>query len=319
MPTANTFKNTETFIDPLSEYGMLRSASADKTVWLWASIPWSAPLLDGASDRDRRNANDELASLFDNLAKEVSISGMRYRNLLKDQYRTFHILAGSTPVNFHAKPEMRNTDLGRWQNLMYSGMKTRRQFAYVGIPLKAGGRDENSGERRPGPWQRFVTTLDRYAYSIANGAPDFEEYLPDMHRVERMMLGAGLQPFSLMDDDEFSTNVSIMKSWWMSYQQSSALPIIPESDHLHLFPDPEAAIAAEHMYEQRKPCREWNIYGELPATVCFAQSSRFNRNPITDANNLWTVRQSARPGRQRRHRRDMQFISGSSAKQRTLF
>ena len=290
MSTSNAFKNTETFIDPLSEYGLLRSSSADKTVWLWAKIPWSAPLLDGASDKDRRNANDELASLFDSLSKEVSISGMRYRNLLKDQYRSFHILAGSTPVNFHAKPSMRNTDLGRWQNLMYSGVKTRRQFAYIGVPLRVGGYDETSDKRKPGPLQRFVTTLDRYSFSIANGAPDFEEYLPDAHRVERMMLGAGLKPFSVMDDDEFSENVATMKSWWMSYRQSSALPVIPESDHLHLFPDPESAISAERMYEQGKSCRDWHIYGELPATVCFAQSSRFSRNPITDSNNLWMAR-----------------------------
>lgn len=284
------FSNTETFIDPYSEYGMLRSSSADKTVWLWATIPWSAPLLDGGSDRDRRNANDEFAQLFDNLAKEVSISGMRYRNLLKDQYRSFHILAGSTPLRFQAAPKMRNTDLGRWQNLMYSKVRTRRQFAYIGIPLRAGGSDDSDGARRPGPWARFVTTLDRYAYSISNGAPDFEEYLPDMHRIERMMLGAGLRPFSLMDDDEFTENVAIMKSWWMSYRQSSALPVIPESDHLHLFPDPEAAASAEKMYEQGKSCRDWNIMGELPATVCFAQSSRFSRNLITDSSNLWVAR-----------------------------
>ena len=86
----------ESFISPASEYGLLRAATPDRTVWLWANIPWSAALIDGANDSKRREVADQIMAFFDGLAAQVTVAGMRYRSLLKSEYREFHLQAACT-------------------------------------------------------------------------------------------------------------------------------------------------------------------------------------------------------------------------------
>ena len=286
------FENPETFISPYTEHGLLRSTDPARTVWLWALVPHGAPLLDGADDAQRRAACDQWQAFFDGLAGEVSIAGVRYRNLLKGQYRRFHLLACSFPRRYRTAVGQRGSRLGQWQNRMYDGMYVQDQVAFVGVPLHVGSDGYGSGERKPRPLRRFMSMLDRWAFSMQYGAPSFDEYMADAHTIERIMMDAGFIPFTelaAVDRPEFERCVSRMRSWW-SLTKSNALPVIAEPDHIHLFPDTATAASAERLYEERVPCSEWNIPGQYPASVCFAQSSDFHGDSVVDSSNQWIAR-----------------------------
>lgn len=287
MPRGN-FYRPESFISPASEYGLLRSATPDRTVWLYARIPWSTALLDGANDRKRNDAAQQLMAFFDGLANQVTVAGMRYRYMLQSEYREFHLLTGSMPVRYSPPASMRDTDLGRYQAQYYRSQKVCKQFAVIGVPLKLVG--DHSNNRKPGMLQRALTWYDRMCYSVANGCPMFEEYLPDAHNIERIMLNAGLEPFTIMDEQEREQLVAMMESWWVGRANSSALPILAENTHVHFFPDNATCAHAKNLYDNGVDCTEWNIDEEYPASICFARTADFNQSSITDPNNLWIAR-----------------------------
>lgn len=279
-------EQVESFISPATFNGMIRSCARDRRVWLYAAIPWSPALTDGATDQRRVDVAGQLMQFFDGLASQVSVAGIKYRNLLKGSYREFHLLTGSVPTRFHsANP--RGTDLARWQDRAYTAINPRRQFALIGVPLNTDGKEERPRKRTL--FNRFVSELDSIAYNIANGYPDFREYLPDMYRIQNIMLDAGLKPFSVMDATERARYLELMRSWWVS-SGSGALGVMPDNDHLHMFPDMHAVILGKHRYDDGIPCKQWHINGEYPATVCFAQSCSFSGNRESDPTNLWLAR-----------------------------
>lgn len=287
MPRNNAYR-PESFISPASEYGLLRAATPDRTVWLYARIPWSAALLDGANDRKREDTANQFMTFFDGLASQVTVAGMRYRYMLRSEYREFHLLAGSMPIPYRTPPETRNTALGEYQNVYYRQEKTRKQFAVIGVPLHTGGTQKHP--RGETLFQRGLKGFDRMCYSIANGCPMFEEYLPDAHVIEQKMLNAGLEPFTLMDSEERRRLVTLMESWWVSRASASALPIIAENDHVHFFPNSDICRNAKNLYDQGVDCTDWNLEQEYPASICFARTSDFAQNRISDPSNLWLAR-----------------------------
>lgn len=290
MPQKNNdLQQTESFISPDTRYGLLRAVTPDRSVWLYAKVPPSAALTDGANDAKRINSSSQLMAFFDGLAGQVTVSGMKYRYMLKGQYRAFHILTGAVPVRYHTPPEMRKTDLGQWQNQAYRDIRTQRQFAVVGVPLRVGGMG-NTVNRHPRILERALTTVDRLCYSIANGQPTFEEFLDDAHTIEQIMINAGLQPFTQMDENTFNTTLAMMKSWWVADNSMNALGILPENDHIHLFGSVDCAKQAKRLYDQGEPCENWNLQDEYPATICFARTSTFQADKVADASNQWIAR-----------------------------
>lgn len=279
----------ESFISPFSEYGLLRSAGADRTVWLYANLPDGGPLLDGDTDRKRLQASNQLMAFFEGLAGQVSVTGVRYRWLLKSQYREFHILTACPPVRYHAPADKRDTPLGEWQNDAYRNTHVQQRLCVVGVPLHPGGYAAQSGHRRPSFKELTLDALNKIVYNLQNGAPMFEEYLDDAHDIERIMLAAGLEPFTIMDDHRREDIIQLMKTWWVPAAHSSVLPIIPEKDHIHLFPDSDTATAAEEAYAQNIPCTQWNLRGEYPCTICFAKSSDFSQTPVDKPSSLWAA------------------------------
>lgn len=281
----------ESYISPSSEYGLLRSAAADRSVWLYARIPPTAPLLDGANDQKRQQNTNQIMAFFDGLAQLVGTGAMKYRDMLRGSYREFQILGTAMPVPFRCPPAMRNTDLGRWQNEAYreSRYNVQKQNCFAGVKLLPGGNFAGN-KKRTNIVEKALTAIDHTAYSIANGVPKFDEYLPDTHRIEKIMLNAGFEPFSLMMDDERERYVSELRSWWVARGSSNALPVIAESSHIHLFPDIESCEAAKKMWDDGVECEDWNIVGEYPATVCFAKSSTFAQNPTSRAASQWIAR-----------------------------
>ena len=278
----------ESFLSPASEYGLVRAATPDRTCWLYAKVPWTAALLDGADDKERTSAAQQLLAFFDGLASQVPVAALRYRDLLKPEYREFHLLTGSMMTPYKPPAGRQYDELKYYQARYYGYMNTRRQFAVIGVPLKLTG-DHSNQERKPF-LQKALTTLDHWAYSFANGCPSFDEYLPDAHNIEQIMLRAGLEPFTLMDDNERVELLTMMETWWVSRANASALPVIAENDHLHFFPDTEVCADALKKSEDGIKCEDWNIPTEYPASLCFARSSEFSQSPVTDPTNLWLAR-----------------------------
>lgn len=280
----------ESFIAPdISDNGLLRAATRDATVWLYARIPWSTALLDGANDQKRTEVASSMLQFFNGLANMVPQSAIQYRTLLKDEYREFHILTGSMVENYHPPlTDGRNgryAELARYQTYYYRQWKARRQFAVIGVPLKI--IPEHSAKRKKPLLDRFFTGLDRAAYNLATGHATFDEYMPDAHRVENIMRNAGFQPFTCMDANERERLIAQMETWWVSRANASALPIIAENDHVHFFPDGALCQEAKRLYDEGKECEEWGIDNEYPACMCFARTSNFEESLISDPMNLW--------------------------------
>lgn len=282
------FYRPESFISPGSRYGLLRSATPDRTVWLYAKIPWTSALLDGAGDSKRREAEQSFMSFFDGLAGEVSVAGMRYRDMLKGEYREFHLLTGSMPVPY-SPPVMQQDDLSSYQAYYYRNLKVRKQFAVIGVPLRLGGEQGRKGRKQPF-LRKATTKVNQFCFSFANGYAMFDEYLPDAYRIERIMLNAGFIPFTVMEEGERERMVAMMESWWVSRASSSALPIFAENDHLHFFPDSKVCQNAKRLYDKGIDCDQWDIDSEYPASICFARTTRFAQSDITDPANLWIAK-----------------------------
>lgn len=288
MPKADELRYSESYIASASKYGLLRS-TADRTVWLWATIPWTVPLTDGANDSKRSESAQQFENFFDGLAGMVSVGAVKQRDLNQSQYREWHILSGAMPVAYRTSQLMQWTDLGRWQNDAYADYKTQKQCAYIGVRLNAGG-GMFGRDKRLDPVSKALYGLDNIVYNIKEGVPRFEEFLPDMGRVALIMRSAGFTPFCDLSNGAVARHVGMMKSWWVSEGNSDALPVIADQDHLHLFPDTATCTAAKIMYDDKIPCDQWDVQGEFPATICAAKSSTFAQTEAADATSQWLAK-----------------------------
>ena len=277
---------SESFISPLSENGLLRSSDTAGGVWLYAKIPSTVPLATSATKTDRLNASDSLLGFFNQLAGLVNTGGLKYRNLLSDQYREYHILASSMPTLFTVPARMEHTRLGDWQTLKYAGsLLTRKKFAFIGVKLNA-----HMPTTHGGVLSRVLTSLDDFAYSTKNHVEAFTNYTEDATLIEQIMVASGLKPFSQMDSVEFDESVHLLKSWWVSDAHSDSLPILVENDHLHFFPNIQSCRLAKRLYEDGQDCDLWDIPVQYPASLFFARSSTFE-NDAVDAQGLQWVAQ----------------------------
>lgn len=287
-----SINQVETFISAGSDYGMLRSCGKDHGVWLYAEIPWGEALLNGASPRLRSENANQMMVFFDGLAGEVNATLIKYRNMIKGDYREFHLLSTAMPIRYSPPPSMRSQpDLSRWLARNYADGKynVQKQHAWIGVKLKPGG-NLTGNNRRADMWTKALVGLDRLAYSVHNGIEMLEEFEPDMKRIANIMRNAGLRPLCDMDYEERARTVSEMQSWWVSRGNANALPVVAENDHLHLFPDTERCAQAVNLWNQKVDCSDWNIMGEYPATICYARSSQFANTPIDSASSQWIAR-----------------------------
>lgn len=277
-------EHPQSFISPGSEYGLLRAATPDRTVWLYGEIPWTDALLDGADNDARIAASNQLQYFFDGLASLVPVAGMKYRDMLKAFYREFHLFTSGIPTGYRVPRQLLHTDLGAYLADYYGDVHQRRQFAVIGVPLNTGGK---SSHRKETLMQRAMRGLNNLAYTIGNHFNPFENYLKDAETIAGIMRNAGIIPFMDMSEHHRARLVSMMESWWINRPSSSGLPIIAEYDHLHFFPNTDLAQHAKTMYDDGVDCKHWNIRDEYPATMCFAKTSGLDELPVDSPSGLW--------------------------------
>lgn len=292
-----TQNRPESYIAPSSRYGMLRSATPEGAVWLYAQIPQTEGLLDGADNRHRIDTKQQLQTFFEGLASLVPKAATKRRYLLRRYYREFHLLTSSTSMRYRPPRSERNTAIGEEQAHAYGDYFTRRQFAVIGVKLTPSGR-LTKHDRHRSMLNRGMDWLDSVAFSIANGCQPFEDYLEDKETIEGIMRNAGLRPFSVMGPQEFEHIRNQMETWWISRPTSNGLPVIAEYDHMHFFPNEGRCKEAKNLYDRGVDCPEWLIDGEYPATMCTLKSTGFDHTPIETPDSLWIARlmASARGG-----------------------
>lgn len=282
---ARNLEQQESPIAWTGENGVLRSG-ADASAWLYGVIPWAGPLTDGVKARDLVADSDLLGSFFDGLAGLVSYGALRYRSLLRGQYREFHLFTGSFPVAWKPARAMRGSDLGSWMAGAYPSALTQRQFAVIGVRLFSGGHGRRG--RRHDTWlNRAMDSLDRTVYAFANGIEPDEAFDEDAATISRIMLDSGIMPMSQMDGGARISLVDQLKTWWVARSDSPALPILPEPEHLHFFADIKSAMYAQRLYERGDDCATWQIAGSMPATIFFASESGFDHMPVDSADAMW--------------------------------
>lgn len=292
MANKNADITLASFIAPYSQNGLLRSAQSDGSVWLYARIPWSYPLTDGASDKQRQAESDSLEAFFDGLASQVQAGALKYRSLASSQYREFHLFTCAMPQAYRIPRRERGTDIGAWQAQAYGRMTVQRQLAVIGVRLLPNGmsRARKAGKNRLSLWEQAVGWLDRSAFLLASGHLPFDEYEKDAAEIGDIMRRSGLQPFSMMDEREFEDTRNALESWWVPTAFSKELPVLSDGDHMHFFPDRHAAAQAQRLSDSNISCDRWNIPSEFPASVFFVKSTRLENQPVADPASLWIAR-----------------------------
>lgn len=290
--------SADSFIDPAHQNGLIRATSPDKSVWLYGKLPGDMPLLDGASDKQRRIAASQLMGLFDQLAALVPVGAVRRRSLYQSLYRRIHVLATAMPRPYQAPPSMRASELGRFLNQNYKQYMVQNQSVYVGVklnpstaPVDTAVQGKNfiaNGVAKAKDW--LGTELDSWANSLANGSRSFQEYMKDAETIATIMRASGIIPFIDMSYREVTTEVNNMRSWWVSRALTNRIPILPENDHMHTFPDIATAKHAKHLLKQHVNCHDWNIPQEIPVTMLALQSTEFSENSISNPANEWIAR-----------------------------
>lgn len=278
-------------IDSYTNYGLIRGQGQDN-VWLYARIPWTESLLDGATNTQRIQAASTLRRFFDGLARLITPSMNEYRHLAQNQYRQFHLLTTNMPEPYTIPESMRGTRLGAWMQTSYLGEHTRKRMSIIGVKLHAGGTIKNSvkNEVKPTLLRRAMKLLDGLAANIATGTIPYEEYLDDARLIGDIMTDAGLEPFSQKNPDGSwlaDQMLTPMRSWWVPKTNSFSLPIIYENTHLHIFPDVDSAAQAQRLYQNHVPCDHWRIGVEYPATLFAITKSSMLHRAIENPNNLW--------------------------------
>lgn len=287
MGYENYVNQTESFISPLSEYGMLRSSDRNGGVWLYGLVKDAEALSTSATNGDRLNANSNLLSFFNALGGMVNAGVSKYRNLLQDWYREYHILATAMPAVYQPPLSMRGTRLYSFLSDTFTGViSTRRKIVVVGVRLRPGGKPR----KKTSLTRRILTSLDNLAFNIHNRISSFDDYLADMNRIATIMDGANIIPMSAMSDGDRMNLLHRLKTWWMPRGDMESLPVITENDHLHFFPGIDSCQTAQRLYDKGVDCEKWNLPSEYPASLFFVKSSQFQESPVTDPSNLWVAR-----------------------------
>ena len=146
MPRGN-FYRPESFISPTSGIRAAPFCYADRTVWLYARIPWSTALLDGANDRKRNDAAQQLMAFFDGLLPIRSrlpvCATVTASKRISRIPSTHRIHAPSDTVR---RPARGTPTSDRYQAQYYRSQKVCKQFAVIGS-LKLVGDHSNNRAR----------------------------------------------------------------------------------------------------------------------------------------------------------------------------
>jgi hypothetical protein len=275
----------------VSPEGLVRG-SEDSSAWLYGRIPVSGNLTRGMGPKERYEANSLLSNFFQGLSDQVTVPALRWRNMLKSQYREFHLLAGSIPVRWHPVRAQQDTRLGAWQADQYPTELTQRQFALIGVRLYSGRKrkSKSGAHRKRSLLNKLMDLLDETAYSISNNMEPDWSFEGDAQTIANIMRGAGIVPFTDMMSTERDHLVHQATTWWVSHPNSPGLPIVAESEHIHLFPSTGLAEQAKKKYDHYIPCSEWNIPGQMPATMMVARSTDYDHTDVASRDAMWIGR-----------------------------
>ncbi len=243
-----------------------RMTGVDGSVWLYRAVPLRA-VADAKTTQARLEASATLVDVFDALSNLTSVSGAMRRQMVKSNYRHFHLLLLNVPVYFDPPREhpLFNTLLRD-----YGDQLTIRRVLMVGVRLKS------SLAGRGGGWRGAVDSIVETFTSAGVAMSDFDA---DFEKVDASLSRAGCVPLS-------SDEMRLADSWF-NHGISNDPIMRPGPGHLSVFLDAKSAEFAARTLGDA-PVEQWpEIKGHQVITFGSVQELDMPWVPADTAKSQW--------------------------------
>lgn len=221
--------------------------SVDGAVWMYRVVP-TAVIEDARSIQAALERSEPLNACLVGLGKLPSMTGT-HRAINRKSMREIHLLWTSLPELFHAPgrgplPDYLNSELDSWL--------TSNRSVLIGVRLvdKIGGKRGLRG------------VVESVASTIVDNQAPLEDFEPDIEAVSAVFARAGVQEPS-------ESTLRRLDAWWNRGRWPDT-PILPHSEHLHVFTDGAVVNAAEQVGFDR--CAHWD-YLPGSSTISFVAVS----------------------------------------------
>lgn len=209
-----------------------RLMGIDNSLWLYRAVPLG-PVTEAVSPADSLVPAEPIMAMFEELAAQVPLAGMKRRSLAKNKYRQIHMLLLNVPQRY--VPPAGHPIADRLSE-RYPAVPTDRRVLLFGVRL----RDKLTSRGLSG-------AVDTVSQVLASGQAPLEDFDDDTERMNAAMDRAGLVPVRADD-------IAFADAWW-NYGQNPDTTMLYHPDHLHVFRYPESVKAAKKAGPDH--CAEW--------------------------------------------------------------
>lgn len=212
-----------------------RILGIDGAMWLYRSFPLG-PVTDAKTPEASAVQAEPLMSAFEQLATMAGPVRLTRRAAAKSAYRDVHIMLISIPKLFVPN---RGSVLGQFHSENFGDRHTTMRVGLLGVKLNAHGSMAN--------WRDTVSDI---ADTILYGGTPNEQFDRDARLVSQGLARAGL----VVPREE---QMLLATSWWNQGNHPET-PILPHTDHMHVFSSLRAAkAAAQQIASGSDDCGSW--------------------------------------------------------------
>ena len=231
--------------------GLIRTTSGE--AWLYYEMPSQPSVADAGDWQDRMAAARPYLTILSRLADLTPSIPLANRKMLKSYYRSIHILAISTPVQFTPSPTLDEANRMRLAR-EYAGRAVHERFTLFGVRLNQGGR---VGKR---------SLVGRVADLVSQASDQlmYAEVADDAFEADRRVIAQILSDSGCRPPSEHVMKRAL--AWWVSDPKPDPVPIMVERGHMHAFAGEHDCRLAEKLRETQIECSKWSARRELSGT-----------------------------------------------------
>ncbi|MGO1851907.1 MAG: hypothetical protein ACTH0V_00675 [Microbacteriaceae bacterium] len=213
-----------------------RVPGADKSVWLWGSVPLGS-LKDAKSDDHKERLGARLQQAIEELAL-LSATRAPNRQMGKSSYREVHILSLNVPVWYETPSHLPTKDL---LDSYFRDELVLKRVVLFGVKL-----------RPTTAFKGWRSVLDEVSMVLSGDTIPISDFDADADKVRRAFSRAEL-------DVPDPADLRFADSWWnwsLERKTTRATPYVPHADHLHFLKTPAVRRALERVGED-VDCPRW--------------------------------------------------------------
>ncbi|MHB1974102.1 MAG: ATP-binding protein [Acidimicrobiales bacterium] len=210
-----------------------RIVGTDNSVWCYRSMPM-APVVDAASPAEGLAAAQPMIALCEQLAGETRVRTPANRRMNKGAYREIHVLLVNIPANFVPPSD---SPISSFLAGRFSSSRVYRRVLLVGVRLRPRVSEGGVFSRKG-----ISQAIDSVAETVRYGGAPISDFDEDYATIDRVMTAAGMQVPSV-------EQIQVANSWWNSGRSPEA-PLLVHADHLHVFANTSAAMAAVRLTQE---------------------------------------------------------------------